>query len=90
MGASAPGGLTVASRIERLSHRFGILGHVIVAVDQTTWDLWGQIGVWFLLFPAFIGILATYIFFLVTAERRQNQSLNGRWGTAAKNKRDGE
>lgn len=69
---------------------FVILGGVIVAVDQTTWDLWGQIGVWFILFPLFIGIIGTYIFFLIVAERRQNQQYEGRWGLKAKSKRDGE
>ncbi len=63
---------------------------MIVAVEQTTWDLWGQIGVWLIGFPLFIAILVVYIASLITTERRENQALNGRWGLAAKNKHDGE
>lgn len=68
----------------------GILCVVILAVEQTTWDLWGQIGVWLIGFPLFIGILAVYIAAQITTERRENQSLNGRWGTKALAKRDDE
>lgn len=62
---------------------------MIVGVDQTTWDLIGQIGVWFVGFPLLVGILAFYIYGLITVERRENQrTLDGRWGLAAKAKSD--
>lgn len=66
----------------------GILSDVILAVEQTTWDLWGQIGVWLIGFPLFILILSLYIAAQITTERRENQKLNGRWGTKAAAKRD--
>ena len=67
-----------------------ILCSVILAVDQTTWDLWGQIGVWLIGFPLFIGILVVYMYAQITTERRANQQLDGRWGAKAKSKRDSE
>lgn len=67
-----------------------ILRGVILAVEQTTWDLWGQIGVWLIGFPLFIAILAIYITGLITTERRENQKLAGRWGLKAQAKRDTE
>lgn len=67
-----------------------ILGGVIVAVEQTTWDLWGQIGVWLIGFPLFIFILVTYIAAQIAVERRENQKLGGRWGLKAQSKHDTE
>lgn len=67
-----------------------ILLGVILAVEQTTWDLWGQIGVWLIGFPLFIFILVTYIAAQITTERRENQKLNGRWGLKAAAKRETE
>ncbi|MFT4036461.1 MAG: hypothetical protein QM679_12880, partial [Patulibacter sp.] len=63
--------------------RRGKLRGVIIGVEQTTWDLIGQIGVWFVGFPLLIGILAVYIYAQVVVERRENQRLEGRWGLAA-------
>ncbi|MBJ7470951.1 MAG: hypothetical protein JHD16_06590 [Solirubrobacteraceae bacterium] len=63
---------------------------MIVAVDQTTWDLWGQIGVWLIGFPLFIGILVLYIAAQITTERRENQKLAGRWGAKSQSKSDTE
>jgi hypothetical protein len=63
---------------------------VIVATSQTTWDWIGQIGVWFVGFPILLTGLGAYIAFQIAAERRENQKTAGRWGLAAKSKRDGE
>ncbi|MEH3055423.1 MAG: hypothetical protein PGN13_15700 [Patulibacter minatonensis] len=59
---------------------------MILAVEQTTWDLIGQIGVWIVGFPLLIGILGWYIVAQVVNERRANQQLEGRWGVAAKSR----
>ena len=61
---------------------------VIVAVEQTTWDWIGQIGLWIVGFPLFVGGLVAYIVFQIVAERRENQRLTGRWGLAAKRDRE--
>ena len=63
---------------------------MIVGVAQTTWDLWGQIGVWIIGFPLMIGGLVAYIFFQVVNERRENQRAEGRWGLAAKSRTSDE
>lgn len=63
---------------------------MIIAVAQTTWDLIGQIGVWFVGFPLLIGGLAAYIYAQIVNERRENQRLAGRWGLAAKSRTDDE
>ena len=63
---------------------------MIIAVEQTTWDLIGQISVWFIGFPLLIGILVTYIYAQVKVEQRENQRLQGRWGLAAKSRTSDE
>ncbi|MBO9534519.1 MAG: hypothetical protein J7513_16220 [Solirubrobacteraceae bacterium] len=63
---------------------------MIIAVEQTTWDLIGQLGVWLVGFPLLIGILVTYIAAQVIVERRENQRLAGRWGLAAKSRTSDE
>jgi hypothetical protein len=64
----------------------GKLPGVFIAVEQTTWDWIGQIGVWIVGFPLLVGILGWYIAAQVVNERRQNQRLEGRWGLAAKSR----
>lgn len=61
---------------------------MIVALEQTTWDLIGQIGVWFVGLPLLVGGLVAYIAAQIVTERRANQRTAGRWGLAAKNSRD--
>ncbi len=73
---------------QRTAGRTVILLSVIVAVEQTTWDLISQIGVWFVGLPLLVGVLLVYTAYQVTLERRANQRTAGRWGLAAKNSRD--
>ncbi|MDO9353203.1 MAG: hypothetical protein Q7T55_05880 [Solirubrobacteraceae bacterium] len=61
---------------------------MIVAVEQTTWDLIGQIGVWFIGLPLLVGVILAYTAAQIVTERRANQRDAGRWGLAAKNSRD--
>ena len=74
----------------RATARRVILHGVIVAVEQTTWDLWGQLGVWVIGFPLFLAILGGFITFQIIAERRENQRLSGRWGIKAQSQNDDE
>ena len=61
---------------------------MIVAVEQTTWDLIGQIGLWFVGLPILVGVILAYTAAQIVTERRANQRTAGRWGLAAKNSRD--
>ncbi|MDQ8047012.1 MAG: hypothetical protein AAGC46_07920 [Solirubrobacteraceae bacterium] len=63
---------------------------MIATISQTTWDLIGQLGVWFVGFPLLIGGLSVYIYAQIVAEKRENDKVNGRWGLAAKVKNDAE
>ena len=63
---------------------------MIIGVEQTTWDLIGQISVWFIGFPALLVFLGWYIFRQVVNERRANQQLEGRWGLDAKSRQSSE
>lgn len=63
---------------------------VFIAVEQTTWDLIGQIAVWLVGFPLLVGGLGAYILYQVVNERRENQRLEGRWGLAAKSRTSDE
>jgi hypothetical protein len=81
---------TAPTSARRTAVRTVILRRVIVATSQTTWDWIGQILVWFVGFPIFLGGIGTYIAVQIVAERRENQKTAGRWGLAAKSKRDGE
>jgi hypothetical protein len=63
---------------------------MFVAVQQTTWDYIGQFGVWVVGFPLLIGGLVAYMYALITAERRENQRSQGKWGLSAKSQRENE
>lgn len=56
---------------------------MILAVEQTTWDLIGQIAVWFVGFPALVIGLLVYIAVQIRNERIENQRFEGRWGLKA-------
>jgi hypothetical protein len=86
----ACGGHLRHATIPRSKAGHDILRGVIVAVEQSTWDLWGQLGVWLIGFPLFLGILGTYIAFQIITERRENQKISGRWGLKAKSQDDDE
>jgi hypothetical protein len=70
--------------------QFSILRRVLATVSTSTWDLIGQIGVWFVGFPILIGGLSVYIYAQIIAEKRENDKISGRWGLAAKSKNDAE
>jgi hypothetical protein len=74
----------------RASRSGGILPDVLATVSTSTWDLIGQIGVWFVGFPILVGGLSVYIYAQVVAEKRENDKIAGSWGLAAKTKNDAE
>lgn len=63
---------------------------MIAAIEQTTWDLIAQIGLWFIFLPALVVGLLVYIAIQITVERRENQRYAGKWGLAAQSKSDTE
>lgn len=79
---------TVVGASGRTAAERDILPCVIVALEQTTWDLIGQIGVWFIGLPILVGVILAYTAAQIVTERRANQAEAGRWGLAAKKSRD--